>query len=313
MSDCSSRAVWVCDVTITDPISTRDPEATKGRGWAAREQANKKIKHYTNRPETVGFFPLAVETYGCPCAKVPIFLKLLADTAARRYFNADSKSFQAAKFLHQFRQRWSVALQRAQSVGYLLKSSEAAAAENPPVGGIGSEFYLGDFFAVIEPLLEIWGIELPLPSPATCALLAPPVLCPRAACTAPVSPARCVCRPRAANALPLLPVRRSCSARTACAVPCTACAHPACVAAAATLLLPHAPSCPALPELRRPAEPCRPARAAPPCRAAQLSRLAEPPSRAAFAAAPSAAAADSASAAATTATAYYGNHYCPYL
>ncbi|CAI7794337.1 unnamed protein product [Closterium sp. NIES-54] len=155
MSDRSSGAVWVCDVTITDPISTRDPEATKGRGWAAREQADKKIKHYANRPETVGFFPLAVETYGCPCAEVPVFLKLLADTAARQYFNANSKSFQAAKFLHQFRQRWSVALQRAQLVGYLLKSSEAAAAENPPVGGIGAELYLGDCFAVIEPLLEI--------------------------------------------------------------------------------------------------------------------------------------------------------------
>ncbi|CAI7844594.1 unnamed protein product [Closterium sp. NIES-53] len=155
MSDRSSGAVWVCDVTITDPISTRDPEATRGRGWAAREQADKKIKHYANRPETVGFFPLAVETYGCPCVEVPVFLKLLADTAARRNFNADSKSFQAAKFLHQFRQRWSVALQRAQSVGYQLKSSEAAAAENPPVGGIGAELYLGDCFAVIEPLLEI--------------------------------------------------------------------------------------------------------------------------------------------------------------
>ncbi|CAI7892065.1 unnamed protein product [Closterium sp. NIES-54] len=132
MTDCSSGAVYVCDVTITDPISTRDPEAQKGRGWAAREQADKKIQHYANRPETVSFFPLAVETYGCPCAEVPVFLKLLADTAARRHFNADSKSFHAAKFLHQFRQRWSVALQRAQSVGLLLKLGEAAAAENPP-------------------------------------------------------------------------------------------------------------------------------------------------------------------------------------
>ncbi|CAI7799101.1 unnamed protein product [Closterium sp. NIES-53] len=125
------------------------------RGWAAREQADKKIQHYANRPETVSFFPLAVETYGCPCAEVPVFLKLLADTAARRHFNTDSKSFHAAKFLHQFRQRWSVALQRAQSVGLLLKLGEAAAAENPPVGGIGRELNLGDCFAVVEPLLEL--------------------------------------------------------------------------------------------------------------------------------------------------------------
>ncbi|CAI7895110.1 unnamed protein product [Closterium sp. NIES-54] len=155
MTDRSSGAVYLFDVTITDPISTIDREAEKGRGWAAREQADKKIKHYANRPETVGFFPLAVDTYGCPCAEVPFFLKLLADTAARRHFNADSKSFYAAKFLHLFRQRWSVALQRAQSVGLLLKLGEAAAAENPPVGGIGQELHPGDCYAVVEPYLEL--------------------------------------------------------------------------------------------------------------------------------------------------------------
>ncbi|CAI7819429.1 unnamed protein product [Closterium sp. NIES-53] len=91
MIERSSGAVYVCDVTITYPISTRDPEVQKGRGWAAREQAEKKVKHYAARPEMVNFFPLAVDTYGCPCAEVPVFLKLLADTAARRHFNADSK------------------------------------------------------------------------------------------------------------------------------------------------------------------------------------------------------------------------------
>ncbi|CAI7829133.1 unnamed protein product [Closterium sp. NIES-53] len=155
MTDRRSGAVYVCDVTITDPISTRDPEAPKGRGWAAREQADKKVKHYAARPETVNFFPLAVDTYGCPSVELPVFLKLLADTAARRHFNADSKSFYAAKFLHQFRQRSSVALQRAQSVGLLLKLGEAAAVENPPMGGIGDELHLGDCFAVIEPSVEL--------------------------------------------------------------------------------------------------------------------------------------------------------------
>ncbi|CAI7857633.1 unnamed protein product [Closterium sp. NIES-54] len=155
MTDRSSGAGYMCDITITDPISTRDQEAEKGRGWAAREQADKKIKHYANRPETVGFSPLAVDTYGCPCAEVQVFLKLLADTAAWRHFNADSKSFYAAKFLHLFRQCWSMALQRAQSVGLLLKLGEAAAAQNLPVGGIGQELHPGDCFAVVEPYLEL--------------------------------------------------------------------------------------------------------------------------------------------------------------
>ncbi|CAI7918048.1 unnamed protein product [Closterium sp. NIES-54] len=144
MRDRSSGVVYICDVTITDPISTRDPNATKGRGWAAREMADKKKRHYANRPDTVAFFPLAVDTYGCPCAEFPEFLKLLADTAARRHFNAQPHSFQAARFLHLFRQRWSMALQRAQSMGYLIKSSQAVVAENPPVGGVQSKLHLGD-------------------------------------------------------------------------------------------------------------------------------------------------------------------------
>ncbi|CAI7798489.1 unnamed protein product [Closterium sp. NIES-53] len=155
MRDRSSGAVYICDVTITDPISTRDPNATKGRGWAAREMADKKKRHYANRPDTVAFFPLAVDTYGCPCAEVPEFLKLLADTAARRHFNAQPHSFHAARFLHLFRQRWYVALQRAQSVGYHIKSSQAAVAENPPVGGVQSELHLGDCCAILEPLMEV--------------------------------------------------------------------------------------------------------------------------------------------------------------
>ncbi|CAI7808850.1 unnamed protein product [Closterium sp. NIES-53] len=114
LRDKSSGAVYICDVTITDPISTRDPQADKGRGWAAREQADKKISHYASRPDTVAFFPLAVETYRCPCAEVPQFLKLLVETASRRHFNARPHSFHAARFLHLFRQRWSYALQRAQ-------------------------------------------------------------------------------------------------------------------------------------------------------------------------------------------------------
>ncbi|CAI7901691.1 unnamed protein product [Closterium sp. NIES-53] len=134
---------------------TADFTMTDRSSGAVYEQADKKIKHYANRPETVVFFPLAVDTYGCPCAKVLVFLKLLADTAPRRHFNADSKSFYAAKFLHLFWQRWSVALQRAQSVGLLLKLGEAAAAENPHVGGIGQELHLGDCFAVVEPYLEL--------------------------------------------------------------------------------------------------------------------------------------------------------------
>ncbi|CAI7836856.1 unnamed protein product [Closterium sp. NIES-53] len=69
--DKSSGVVWIGDVTITDPISTRDPKTVKGRGWAAREAAEKKISDYEGSTASwVGFFPLAVDTYGCPSAEV---------------------------------------------------------------------------------------------------------------------------------------------------------------------------------------------------------------------------------------------------
>ncbi|CAI7770646.1 unnamed protein product [Closterium sp. NIES-53] len=81
--DNSSGAVWIGDVTITDPISTRDPNTVKGRGWAAHEAAEKNISDYEGSTASwVGFFPLAVDTYGCPCSEAPHFLNLLADTAA---------------------------------------------------------------------------------------------------------------------------------------------------------------------------------------------------------------------------------------
>ncbi|CAI7851510.1 unnamed protein product [Closterium sp. NIES-54] len=154
--DKSSGAVWIGDVTITDPISTRDPNAVKGRGWAAREAAEKKISdHEGSTPSWVGFFPLAVDTYGCRCAEVPQYLKLLADTAARRLFNAPPSSYQATKLLHQFRQRWSVALQQAQSVSFMTKCNYAAQAENPPVWLPGEGMSLGDCFAILEPALEL--------------------------------------------------------------------------------------------------------------------------------------------------------------
>ncbi|CAI7898723.1 unnamed protein product [Closterium sp. NIES-54] len=133
--DRSSGAVWLGDITITDPISKRDETARKGRGWAAREAADKKIGLYHGRAEFAGFYPLTVETYGCPCDEVQAFLKHLADRAARLHFNADPSSFQAAKLLHQFRQRWSVALQRAQAVSFLLKMNLVAQKENPALGG----------------------------------------------------------------------------------------------------------------------------------------------------------------------------------
>ncbi|CAI7909234.1 unnamed protein product [Closterium sp. NIES-54] len=155
LRDRSTGTVYICDMTVTDPISTRDENATKGRGWAAREAADKKHGLYKDRPEWMKFFPLAVETYGCPSPESVDFLKLLAETAARRFFNAEPSSYQAAKLLHQYRQRWSVALQRGQSIGYLEKCNIAAAVENPLLETAGEAPSLGDWFSVLDPALDL--------------------------------------------------------------------------------------------------------------------------------------------------------------
>ncbi|GJP50706.1 hypothetical protein CLOM_g9851 [Closterium sp. NIES-68] len=74
---------------------------------------------------------------------------------ARRLFNADPSSYQAAKLLHQFRQRWSVTLQRAQALAYLGKVNEASPAPHTPVGTPDADMAPGDCFAIAEPLGEL--------------------------------------------------------------------------------------------------------------------------------------------------------------
>ncbi|CAI7844014.1 unnamed protein product [Closterium sp. NIES-53] len=155
LRDRSTGTIYICDVTVTDPISTRNENATKGWGWAAREAADKKHGLYKDRPEWMKFFPLAVETYGCPCLESVDFPKLLAETTARRFFNAEPSSYQAAKLLHQYRQRWSVALQWGQSIGYLKKCNIAAAVENPLLETASEAPSLGDCLSVLDPAPDL--------------------------------------------------------------------------------------------------------------------------------------------------------------
>ncbi|CAI7814212.1 unnamed protein product [Closterium sp. NIES-54] len=100
--------VWMCDVTVTDPVSYQDENCNRAPGWAARAAAAKK--KYARRNAWVGFHALAVETYGYPSPGVMAYLRQCAELAAKLRFNAAPTSYEAAKLLTEYRQRWSVCL-----------------------------------------------------------------------------------------------------------------------------------------------------------------------------------------------------------
>ncbi|CAI7901029.1 unnamed protein product [Closterium sp. NIES-54] len=96
--------VWICDITVTDPVSHQDEQAHKAPGWAARMQADKKGSKYAGRSAWVGFYAMAVETYGYPSPGVLDFLRSCAELAGKRRFNAAPKSREVAKLLTEYRQ-----------------------------------------------------------------------------------------------------------------------------------------------------------------------------------------------------------------
>ncbi|CAI7879954.1 unnamed protein product [Closterium sp. NIES-54] len=64
-------------------------------------------------------------------------------------------TYQAAKLLHQYRQRWSVALQKGQSIGYLEKCNIAGVVENPLLETAGEAPSLWDCLSVLDPALDL--------------------------------------------------------------------------------------------------------------------------------------------------------------
>ncbi|CAI7829802.1 unnamed protein product [Closterium sp. NIES-53] len=98
-------------------------------GWAARAAAAKKEEKYARRNAWVGFHALAVETYGYPSPGVMAYLRQCAELAAKLRFNAAPTSYEAAKLLTEYLQRWSVCLQRAQANALCTKTNEALAAD----------------------------------------------------------------------------------------------------------------------------------------------------------------------------------------
>ncbi|CAI7864476.1 unnamed protein product [Closterium sp. NIES-54] len=121
--------VWMCDVTVTDPVSYQDENCNRAPGWAARAAAAKKEEKYARRNAWVGFHALAVETYGYPSPGVMAYLRQCAELAAKLRFNAAPTSYEAAKLLTEYRQRWSVCLQRSQANAIRTKTNEALAAD----------------------------------------------------------------------------------------------------------------------------------------------------------------------------------------
>ncbi|CAI7848965.1 unnamed protein product [Closterium sp. NIES-54] len=142
--------VWICDITVTDPVSFQDEQAHKAPGWAARMQADKKESKYAGRSAWVGFYALAVETYGYPSPGVLDFLHSCAELAGKQRFNVDPKSREVAKLLTEYWQRWSVTLQRAQANALRDKTHEALTADVLSLQGPFTPLSEGQLYQLVE-------------------------------------------------------------------------------------------------------------------------------------------------------------------
>ncbi|CAI7822121.1 unnamed protein product [Closterium sp. NIES-54] len=112
-------------------------------------QADKESK-YTGRSAWVGFYAMAVETYGYPSPGVLDFLGSCAELAAKRRFNAAPKSREVAKLLTEYRQRWSVTLQRAQANALRDKTHESLTADVLGLQGPITPLSEGQLYQLIE-------------------------------------------------------------------------------------------------------------------------------------------------------------------
>ncbi|CAI7907763.1 unnamed protein product [Closterium sp. NIES-53] len=142
--------VWICDITVTDPVSHQDEQSRKAPGWAARMQVDKKERKYTGQSTWVGFYAMAVETYDYPSPGVLDFLRSCAELAGKRRFNAAPKSREVAKLLTEYRQRWSVTLQRAQANALRDKTHEALTADVLGLQGPFTPLSEGQLYQLIE-------------------------------------------------------------------------------------------------------------------------------------------------------------------
>ncbi|CAI7859391.1 unnamed protein product [Closterium sp. NIES-54] len=143
--------VWLCDVTVTDPVSYQDKNCNRAPGWAARAAAARKEEKYAGRNAWVGFHALAVETYGYPSPGVLAYLRQCAELAAKLRYNAAPTSREAAKLLTEYRQRWSVCLQRAQANALRTKTNEALEADELSLQGPWAPLNEGQLHQLIEP------------------------------------------------------------------------------------------------------------------------------------------------------------------
>ncbi|CAI5474727.1 unnamed protein product [Closterium sp. Yama58-4] len=149
--DRESAETWSTDVTVTNPVlQKRDKRARKPPGWAAKEASEKKHRLYEGRPDYVGFFGLAVETYGALATDTVQFLRLLATAAAKKKFRQGPLTTTASRLTAHYRQRWSVMLQRSQATSFMNKSNMAAEAAYPQALADPWEPSLGDLWQVLD-------------------------------------------------------------------------------------------------------------------------------------------------------------------
>ncbi|CAI7868140.1 unnamed protein product [Closterium sp. NIES-54] len=127
-------------------VIVRDPES----GWAAREAARRKDSNHYRHTEHVGFFALAVETYGAQAPSTAAFLKLLSTAAAQNCFRTSPLAKTAKKVAAHFRQRWAVMPQRRQATAFHVKARAGIEAAHPQAPADPWPLQLGHLLHTLE-------------------------------------------------------------------------------------------------------------------------------------------------------------------
>ncbi|CAI7798899.1 unnamed protein product [Closterium sp. NIES-54] len=138
------------ETTAYSPVENLKADISIRHPDTARMQADKKGSKYAGRSAWVGFYAMAVETYGYPSPGVLDFFRSCAELAGKRRFNAAPKSREVAKLLTEYRQRWSVTLQRAQANALRDKTHEALTADVLGLQGPFTPLSEGQLYQLIE-------------------------------------------------------------------------------------------------------------------------------------------------------------------
>ncbi|CAI5475526.1 unnamed protein product [Closterium sp. Yama58-4] len=135
----------------TSVLNYQNQPMGEAEGWAASAAARPEEHKHGNRAGQVGILEMEVEMYGGCSPGVLEFLHLCANLGAKRLYKAGRGLRVEEKLYHSYRQRFSIALQRALVDTLMGKSLTGFGAGAASTAYQEEPLSLGDLMQVIEP------------------------------------------------------------------------------------------------------------------------------------------------------------------